>query len=133
MQNMKWSDGPTMEHKRVFHACTTITGNKEHTGGVIVAGGDGGGTVEFLEFGSNKWITVGKTPLPNLHVHTVTPANSPEYILYSVGGKVSTFDRVNGIYGLTHSYSWKLVGNLTFDRSSHTSLSLKQKEILSCK
>ena len=130
MEIMKWSDGPTMEHVRYWHACTTISGNKEHTGGVIVVGGKySDDTAEILEFGSNRWKTVGKTPLANLNGHTVTPANSLEYILYSVGGKISNTDYVKGIYGLTHSHTWSLVGNLTNKRRWHTSLNLKQEVI----
>ena len=133
MEIMKWSDGPTMEYKRYFHACTTIPGNKEHTGGVIVASGQfSDDTVEILEIGSNRWKTVGKSPLTNLYDHAVTPANSPEYILYSVGGTRMYSDYVKGIYGLTHSYTWTLVGNLTNARSYHTSLNLKQNEIPRC-
>ena len=55
MDIMKWSDGPTMEHRRSYHACTTISGNEERTGGVIVVGGDESeDTVEILEFESNR-------------------------------------------------------------------------------
>ena len=130
---MKWSDGPTMEHKRYYHACTTITGNKKHTGGVIVVGGkESEDTVEFLEFKSNRWKTVGKSPLSEIYGLTVAPANSPEYILYSVGGSVGKNNDVKDIYGLTQSYNWKLVGNLTNARFWHTTLNLKQNEIPRC-
>ena len=133
MQNLQWSDGPTMEHKRYDHACTTISGNKDLTGGVIVVGGEySDDSVEILEFGSDRWKTVGKSPLANLYGNTVIQASSPEYILYSVGGAVGYSDYVKGIYGLTHSYTWTLVGNLTYPRSSHTSLNLKQEEIPQC-
>ena len=132
MEIMKWSDGPTMEQKRYFHACTTISGNKEHTGGVIVASGQfSDDTVEILEIGSNRWKTVGKSPLTNLYAHAVTPASSPEYMLYSVGGSISWMnaDDVKGIYGLTYSYTWSHVGNLRNGRNWHTSLMLKKEEI----
>ena len=133
MESMKWSDGPTMEHKRYYHACTTITGNKKHTGGVIVVGGkESEDTVEFLEFKSNRWKTVGKSPLSDIYGHTVTPANSPEYILYSIGGSLGYKNYVKDIYGLTQSYNWKLVGNLTNARYYHTSLNLRQNEIPRC-
>ena len=133
MQNLQWSDGPTMEHMRYDHACTTISGNKDLTGGVIVVGGQcKDDSVEILEFGSNRWKTVGKSPLANLHGHTVILASSPEYILYSVGGMIVYSDCVKGIYGLTHSYTWTLVGNLTNARACHTSLNLKQNEIPRC-
>ena len=130
---MKWSDGPTMEQKRIHHACTTISGNKENTGGVIVYGGDySDDTVEFFEFKANSWKTVGKSPLTSINGHTVTLANSPEYILYSVGGMVGFKDYVKEIYGLTHSYNWTLVGNLMNGRAYHTSLNLNQNEIPRC-
>ena len=135
MEIMKWSDGPTMEHVRYWHACTTISGNKEHTGGAIVVGGYTRGSedaVEFLEFKSNRWKTVGKSPLSHIYGHTVTPANSPEYIFYTVGGSVGNDNCGKDIYGVTHSYNWKLVGHITNARSYHTTLNLKQNEIPRC-
>ena len=140
-----------MEHKRRWHACISIAGNNKAKGGVYVIGGMDAeknfeNTIEKLEFGANKWVTKGEISgsLADLLLQTVAEANSQDYILYSIGGN-KRYDTIftrshglyqyrsqNGIYGLTHSYEWKLVGNLINGRIYHTSLNMLRKDIPNC-
>ena len=123
---------PRMRHLRSDHGCVTIAGNEKRAGGVFVVGGGFGiSSVEFLESGSNEWTKVGEPPEYDLQYHAVTPANSPEYLLYTVGGQ-SGNKKVRKIYGLTHSFSWKHVASLLKERRQHTSLNLNQNDILRC-
>ena len=129
---MRWSDGPRMRHLRSDHGCVTIAGHENKPEGVFVIGGDHGvSSVEFLEFGSNEWTKVGEPPEYDLLLHAVTPAYSPEYLLYTVGGQ-SRNKQVKKIYGLTHSFSWNNVASLLKERRQHTSLNLNQNDILRC-
>ena len=113
------------------HTCVSIAGNEQnHGGGFVVGESFGNDLSKILKFESNKWIKVGSSLLESLHDHVFTAANSPEYILHSVGGRDNgSFWKIKAISCLTHFYSWTLVGNLTRDQHCLTSLNINQKNI----
>ena len=125
-----------MIHAREDHGCTLVQSNVKTEAQVIVVGGVGSdsrlNTVESLQRNSNKWMSKEPIPLESLLWHAVTHANSPEYLLYSIGGCIDTFHCTKTIYGLTNYNTWKVVANLKFERVHHTSLNVQSKDIPGC-
>ena len=140
VQKRIWSYGPQMSHRRRLHGCTFVPKtNKTRAQVIVVAGKHSEDTVERLDVVSKEWKTIGKTPFPNktleynaIRSPALIYANSTEFILYSIGGwsSLQGYGPLKGIYGLTHSYEWKHVQNLTMQRAFHTSVMLR--DILGC-
>ena len=121
-----------MLNRRRLHGCVYVPmTNKTGAQVIVVAGKHSLDTVETFDVSSREWKTIGKTPFPNgtleynaLRSPAVINANSMDFILYSIGGWSSyqSYGAFKGIYGLTPSYEWKFVQNLTKGRAFHTSL-----------
>ena len=96
---------------------------------IIVAGGldenqNSLNSFEIFNAKENKW-TQHSSKLPTaLRSLQVIHANSPEYLVYAIGG----IDEINNyqatIYGLRTNMEWTLVGNLTSKRSNHASVNV---------
>ena len=106
---MIWTNGPDMIHPRKDFGCTLVQSIKKTESQVIVVGGkgsdpylDGLNTVESLQRNSNKWMSEESIPEDSLHWHAVTPSNSPEFLLYSIGGSLNNFYPIKKIYGLSN-------------------------------
>ena len=116
-----------MKIARYYHGCTTIPSTEERNAQIIVVGGFSANPVEILDVYSNSWFIAAKTPSTGLFGNSLTASNSQEYKLYMIGG-----GGTKAIYGLNQSNVWVHVGNLTEERSLHTSLNVDKNVIPGC-
>ena len=119
-----------MNHPRYCHGCAFVPSTEDSEDQVVVVAGYGSdSTVESLSTNSNEWMLKESVPL-SLYGNAVTKANSPDYLLYSIGGYSS--GAINRIYGLSNTNMWEVVANLTNPRYYHSSLSLRKEDIPNC-
>ena len=79
---------------------------------------------EIFDAKKNKW-TQHFSKLPTaLKSSQVIHANSPEYLVYAIGGKNKNYDEQATIYGLRTNMNWTLVGNLISKRGWHASVNV---------
>ena len=120
-----------MNQARYFHGCATLTIKEEQQ--IIVAGGSDENrnplnSFEIFDAKKNKW-TQHSSKLPTaLKSSQVIHANSPEYLVYAIGGEREGEDESNyaqaTIYGLRTNMNWTLVGNLISKRGWHASVNV---------
>ena len=116
-----------MNQARYRHGCATTTTKGEQE--IIVVGGQDENynllnTFEIFNPKENKW-TQHSSKLPTALYHlTVVHANSPEYLVYAIGGMDKNNKIQANIYGLRTNMEWTLVGNLMSKRSAHTSVNV---------
>lgn len=120
-----------MNHPRDGHGCAFVPSTEESDDQVVVVAGVGSdSTVESLSTNSNEWMLKESVPL-SLPYNEVTKANSPEYLLYSIGGYSSGM-YINKVYGLSNTNKWEVVENMTNSRSFHSSLNVPKKYLPNC-
>ena len=136
MNNGNSVHGPPMNEARINHGCATANYNgSDH---VFVVGGMGDripelDSMEVFNVNEGKWIDAFRSanlPVP-LSFPQVVEANSPNYIVYAVGG-YGPYGSVSTIYGLNYSKQWEKIGNLDIVRSSHATINIKSDEIQGC-
>ena len=116
-----------MNQARYRHGCATLTIKEEQQ--IIVAGGldenqNSLNSFEIFNAKENKW-TQHSSKLPTaLRSLQVIHANSPEYLVYAIGGINERNNDQATIYGLRTNMEWTLVGNLISKRSSHASVNV---------
>ena len=116
-----------MNQARVHHGCATTTTKGEQE--IIVVGGTDENfnvlnTFEIFNPKENKW-TQHSSKIPTaLRYLTVVHANSPEYLVYAIGGTDENRERQATIYGLRTNMEWTLVGNLSSKRWRHASVNV---------
>ena len=120
-----------MNHPRYWHGCAFVSSTEEGEGQVVVVAGDGSdSTVESLSTNSKEWMLKESVPL-SLYGNAVTKANSPDYLVFSVGGRSASGD-IKAIYGLSHTNKWEVVANLKNSRSFHSSCNVPRKYFPNC-
>ena len=116
-----------MNQARYRHGCATSTIKEEQE--IIVVGGEDENdnsinSFETFNAKENKWTQHSSklpTALSNLQlVH----ANSPEYLVYAIGGRDESYNAQATIYGLRTNMEWTPVGNLNSKRSNHASINV---------
>ena len=116
-----------MRQARYNHGCATSTIKEEQE--IIVVGGKDENDNEINSFETfnakeNKWTQhSSKLPMALSNLQLVH-ANSPEYLVYAIGGRDERYNDQATIYGLRTNMEWTLVGNLISKRSSHASVNV---------
>ena len=119
-----------MNHPRYWHGCAFVPSTEENEDQVVVvAGYRSDSTVEYLSTNSKEWMLKESVPL-SLWGNAVTKANSPDYLVFSVGGYSS--GGINRIYGLSNTNKWEVVANLKSSRYYHSSLKVPRKHVPNC-
>ena len=119
-----------MNHLRSSHGCAFVPSTEKGEDQVVVVGGiKSDSTVESLSTNSKQWMLKEGWELL-VSGNAVTNSNSPNYLLYFVGGYNS--GEIDKIYGFSHSNSWDYVARLTKTRAWHSSLSLGRTDIPGC-
>ena len=120
-----------MNHPRYCHGCAFVPSTEDSEDQVVVVAGYGSdSTVESLSTNSNEWMLKESVPL-SLYGNAVTKANSPDYLVFSVGGRSASGD-MKAIYGLSHTNRWEVVANLKNSRSFHSSCNVPRKYLTNC-
>jgi hypothetical protein len=121
----EWTEGPTLNHARQFHACSRIpssVGSSDYS--IIVAGGNNGSyisSVEILDNGSNTWRAGPDLPTTICcGVFVEHPAGG----VVLIGGKSGATTYLDTIYYLPHAgpnAEWELLDQkLSLARGQHT-------------
>ena len=131
-----------MKHPRSSHGCAFVPSTDKTQAQVIVVGGDEwlghanerDSTVETFQTNMNEWTSKKSFPLKNYwREFTVVNSKSPEYLVYSIGGRDYKGYPISTIYGLAHFNDWEVVANTVDTHSYHTSLNLQKEDIGGCK
>ena len=121
-----------MNQARYWHGCAT-TSYKGIKSVFAVGGYDENynklDSFEILNVKENKWTSQSSKLPKKLYGLQVVPANSPQYLLYVVGGADENWNPQSEIYGLTKNLKWEKLGNLSIGRYSHASVSIKLEDI----
>ena len=125
-----------MKHPRSSHGCAFVPSTEKNQAQVVVVGGYEGlghanekdSTVETFQANMNEWTSKNSFPLKNYYSSqrevAVVNSKSPEYLVYSIGGRDYKGYPISTIYGLAHSNQWEVVGSAEYTHSSHTSINL---------
>ena len=62
----------------------------------------------------------------------VVHANSPDFLVYVVGGADSNDDSVSTIYGLSKNKQWEKIGDLKTKRYWHATVNIASNDIPGC-
>ena len=132
-----WSSkqGPSMNEARINHGCATAS----YKGAVhvFVVGGYNRNYLDSMEVFNVKeerWIEdfrSTKLPVP-LYGLQIVQANSPDFLVYAVGGIDSKYDPVSTIYGLNKNKQWEKIGNLGTERYDHATINSGLNAIPGC-
>ena len=116
-----------MNKARKVHGCARSSINGEQQ--IIVAGGideygDRLDTFETLSIKDNEWkLHSSKLPTALAYLQLVH-GNSPDYLVYAIGGSDKNYNPQATIYGLRTNMTWTLVGNLISKREYHASVNV---------
>ena len=132
VNNWKSKQGPPMNEVRRLHGCATAS--YKGVAHVFVVGGYNGNKLDSMEVFNVKdkrWIddfrsTKLTVPLTRLQV---VHANSPDFLVYAVGGRDSNYDPVSTIYGLRKNKQWEKIGDLKTKRSNHATINIETNPI----
>ena len=124
-----------MNKSRRLHGCATAS--YKGSVHVFVVGGWNGNKLDSMEVFNVKeerWIDDfrnSKLPVP-LSGLQVVRANSPNFLVYAVGGQDFNYKTVSTIYGLNNKKQWEKIGDLNTKRYSHATVNVGSNEIQGC-
>ena len=137
VNNWSSKQGPPMNEAKRDHGCATAS--YKGAAHVFVVGGYNGNyesldSMEVFNVTEERWIDdfrSTKLPFPLAYLQVVH-ANSPDFLVYAVGGRDSNLSPVSTIYGLNKHKQWKKIGDLKTKRNTHATINSGLNAIPGC-